>query len=67
MTLDEAKGFFGSQTKVADALGLTKGAVSQWNGVIPDKWQLELHQITKGRLKADNGILAKYRAILRAA
>jgi DNA-binding transcriptional regulator YdaS (Cro superfamily) len=69
MTLQEAKDHFGSYTKVAAKLGVTKGAVSQWkaSGVIPEDRQLDLHRITKGRLKADRHILTKYREILRAA
>lgn len=67
MTLEDAKEYFGTYAKVADALGISKGAVSQWNGSIPEERQLELHRLTKGALKADAKILAKYREILRAA
>ena len=67
MTLDEAREHFGTYAKVAAALGISKGAVSQWNGEIPEDRQLQLHKLTRGVLKADAKILAKYREILRAA
>lgn len=67
MTLEDAKEHFGSYVKIAAALKISKSAVTQWAGVIPEDRQLELHKITKGRLKADSAILSKYREILRAA
>ena len=67
MTLPDAREYFGSYAKIAKALKISKGAVTQWNGVIPESRQLEIHRITKGALKADALILAKYREILRAA
>lgn len=67
MTKAEARQHFGTYTEMARVLGLTKGAISLWGDSIPENWQLELHRVTKGVLKADSDILAKYRAILRAA
>jgi hypothetical protein len=67
MTLEEAREYFGNYAKLADALDISKGAISQWDGVIPESRQLQLHKLTKGALKADAPILAKYREILRAA
>lgn len=67
MTLEDAREHFGTYSAIADALGISKGAVTQWNGEIPESRQLELHRLTKGALKADAKILAKYREILRAA
>jgi hypothetical protein len=67
MTLDDAREHFGTYAKLAKALGISRGAIPQWNGVIPEPRQLQLHKLTKGALKADAPILAKYREILRAA
>lgn len=67
MTLAQAYEHFGTYSAIADALDISKGAITQWNGNIPENRQLELHRITKGKLKADAPILAKYREILRAA
>ncbi|MGL4516783.1 MAG: Cro/CI family transcriptional regulator [Shewanella sp.] len=46
--------FEGSQLKLAEALGVTKGAVSQWfsEGVIPPARAIQIEQITDGALKA---------------
>lgn len=67
MTLEQAREFYGNYAKVADALGISRGAITQWAGEIPEQRQIELHRITKGALKADSKILAKYREVLRAA
>lgn len=67
MTLDDARDFFGSYAKVARALKISRSAITQWGGAIPEPRQIELHRLTRGALKADPKILAKYREILRAA
>lgn len=57
MTLDDAlKHYDGSATRLADAIGYTVAAVSNWKdrgGVIPYVAQLHIQEATKGRLKAD--------------
>lgn len=67
MTLEDARAYFGNYAKIAEALDISRSAVTQWAGEIPESSQLQLHRITKGALKADAHILAKYRAILRTA
>lgn len=67
MTLEEARTHFGNYSKVAKALGISRGAITQWRGVIPDDRQVDLHRITKGALRADPKILSQMRAVLRAA
>ena len=67
MTLDQAREYFGNYAKLAEALGISRGAITQWNGEIPEPRQIQLHRLTKGDLKADARILAKYREVLRAA
>ena len=67
MTKEQARDYFGTYSNVAKVLQITKSAITQWDNQVPEKWQLELHRITKGRLRADTQILAKYRDILSAA
>lgn len=43
---------FGSETKIAKALGITKGAVNQWGEYIPWGRACEIALLTKGKLKA---------------
>ena len=52
MTKYETIAFFGSQIAIAKALNLTRSAVSAW-GDIPLLRQLQLEELTCGKLKAD--------------
>lgn len=40
-------------TATAESLGLTKGAVSQWDDIIPELSARKIHDITRGQLKFD--------------
>lgn len=42
---------------LADALGISAPAVSQWGDYPPDKRQLQLERITDGSLKAEPGCM----------
>lgn len=44
---------FGNATKAANALGVTKSAISQWPETIPRLRAFEIERITNGELKAD--------------
>lgn len=44
---------FGGVIKLADALGLTKGAVSQWGDTVPLLRAYQIERITNGALKAE--------------
>jgi DNA-binding transcriptional regulator YdaS (Cro superfamily) len=46
--------YFGSQSALAIALGVTEGAVSQWvsSGVIPPARAVQIERITDGKFKA---------------
>jgi transcriptional repressor of cell division inhibition gene dicB len=44
---------FGSQIAAARAIGLTKGAVSQWPRIVPLKSALRLQNVTHGELRVD--------------
>lgn len=67
MTLDQARNHFGNYARLAKALGISRGAITQWSGRIPEARQIDLHRLTRGQLRADGWILMKYRQLLRAA
>lgn len=52
MTKDEAIKAFGTQEKLASALGMTQGSVSLWKAVPPMR-QLQIEALTGGALRAD--------------
>ncbi len=58
MTTAQALKHYGTQQKLADALDIAQSSVSEWGEFPPKLRQLQLQQITKGRLKAEPGILA---------
>lgn len=53
MKKSEVVKHFGTQQAVADALGITIGAVSQWKEELPPNRQALIELITGGKLKAD--------------
>ena len=58
MTTQDAVRHYGSQTKLATALGIKQGSVSGWGEYPPALRQLQLQQITRGQLKAEPGLLS---------
>ncbi len=54
MTLNQAVAYFGSQAKVAEALGLVKANVTLFkgNGGIPFNHQCTLEKLSAGKLQA---------------
>ena len=42
--------YFGSGIEVARALGLTRGAVSNWGELVPPLSAARLHDLTRGKL-----------------
>ena len=53
MLYDQVIQHFGTQVKLAAALGITQPTVSQWRGTVPARYQYQLEVITGGTLKAD--------------
>ncbi|MEC8919214.1 MAG: Cro/CI family transcriptional regulator [Pseudomonadota bacterium] len=53
MTKQDVIEYFGGTTAAANALGRSKGAVSQWPEVLPVKLQYEIEGRTGSKLKAD--------------
>jgi hypothetical protein len=53
---------FGSLTEAAKQLGLTKGAVSQWEEKLPFRLQCFIEVCTNGELKVDQELLINRQA-----
>jgi DNA-binding transcriptional regulator YdaS (Cro superfamily) len=53
MTYQEALAHFGTQVKMAAALGITQSTVSLWKGSVPAAYQYQMEIITDGALQAD--------------
>jgi hypothetical protein len=51
--------FGGTQVKVAEALGITKSAVSQWPEVIPEGIAYKIQVMTAGVLRVDPAMYTK--------
>lgn len=58
MKVSAAIKYYGTQTALAEALGVTQPCVSNWvkREKIPSLQQLRLQSITKDKLKADRSI-----------
>jgi DNA-binding transcriptional regulator YdaS (Cro superfamily) len=62
MTTQEAVSHYGSQQKLATALGIKQPTVSGWGVYPPAIRQIQLERLTRGRLKAEPGLLSVKRA-----
>lgn len=51
MNTDDAVEYFGSKAALARALGIRKGAVSQWGDTIPQGRAYQIEVLTGGQLK----------------
>ncbi|MFM1711879.1 Cro/CI family transcriptional regulator [Aeromonas salmonicida] len=45
--------YFGGVSKAANALGITRSAVSQWDEIIPESSAYKIESLTGGKLKAE--------------
>jgi len=61
MTKDEAIRYFGTQTKLAKALGVSQSTVSEWVD-LPEGRQYQLEIATGGVLKAEKPALREQQA-----
>ena len=59
MRVDQVIKYYGSQVAVAEALNVRQPTVSMWRkrGRVPQLQQLRIERATRGKLKADPGIL----------
>ena len=53
MKKKDATAYFGTATKLATSLSISKQSVSKWGIEIPQRRAFELERITNGALKAD--------------
>jgi len=53
MTKDDVLKHFGSQQKVAEALGITQPSVANWDRHPPPLRQLQIEALTAGELRAE--------------
>jgi hypothetical protein len=53
MNTQEAVKYFKSKIRLAEKLGISHSAVSQWGVLMPEKQALKLDRITSGELKYD--------------
>ncbi|ATM01292.1 Cro/Cl family transcriptional regulator [Aeromonas sp. CA23] len=44
--------YFGGVSKAANALGITRSAVSQWDDIVPESSAYKIESLTGGKLKA---------------
>jgi hypothetical protein len=56
---------FGTQTAVARALGITKGAISLWGDVIPEGRAYQVQAVTGGKLRVDAALYPKRTRLTR--
>jgi hypothetical protein len=54
MTKDQAVKHFGTQVKLAEALGIkSQGSIAGWGEFPPELRQLQIESLTKGALRAE--------------
>lgn len=53
MKTTDAAAHFGSEYKLAKALGISQANITRWKTRVPVKWALKLHHMTGGKLKFD--------------
>lgn len=53
VTYDDVLRYFGTQERMAIALGCGRAAIAMWKGVIPDLRAYQIEVITKGHFKAN--------------
>lgn len=59
MLKNDVLNYFKDASEVAKLLNLTRGAVSQWSNIIPEKNAYRLQEITNGALKVDHSLYRK--------
>lgn len=61
MTTADAIRYYGTQQKLADALGISQSTVAEWGEFPPPLRQLQLQDVTKARLRAERDVFKKKR------
>ena len=52
MRTQDAADFFGGKSKLAEALGVSPSAITQWGECVPLVRQYQIQVVSKGKLKA---------------
>lgn len=66
MRTQDAISYFTTAAALAERLGVTASAISQWGEHPPDARQLLLERITEGKLKAEPGCMDRVLGIAEA-
>lgn len=53
MKTSDAAAHFGSEYKVAQALGINQSNLTRWKHKVPEVWARRLHDMTGGKLRFD--------------
>ena len=56
MKTKTAQQYYGSRKALAEALGVTVGAISLWGDDVPELRQYQLEVLTRGKLKASEPV-----------
>jgi DNA-binding transcriptional regulator YdaS (Cro superfamily) len=56
MRVSDVVKFFGNKAKVAEAIGVTPGAVTNWGDIVPSTSILQIEQASGGKIKADPAV-----------
>lgn len=59
MLKSSALAFYKNLSAIAEALGITHQAVSQWGPVVPEGTAYKLESLTRGKLKVDPALYLK--------
>lgn len=59
MKKSDVKDFYKTQTKIANALGITAQAVHAWAEIIPERAALKLEKLSNGMLSYDASLYIK--------
>lgn len=60
MRTQAAVDHFGSQTALANALGIKQSSVAEWGEYPPETRQVQIHALTRGKLRAESVVIAKF-------
>jgi len=56
MLKDDVVAYFGSKTKVATALGISRGSVTKWKEIIPERRAVRIERLSNGVLRYDPSV-----------
>lgn len=58
MKKQDAIEYFGTQQALAEAIGVSSAAIAQWGETVPPLRQLQIQQLTLGKLQASPDVFA---------